>query len=764
MNYKKHVIISGAVIAILAAMLVWLQTGLATTTLTMATTAVAPLSLLIWLFYSVSARRQWRLNHARAELSSSEQARLQAEQRLKDHEQIQSMVDSHIHGFLIAGESGHILTCNPALGNMFGYQPDELIGQPLEILLPPHILPTHQGLFDGYIQAHPRPNLFATRPVKGRHRNGQLIDIELSLSPIKSSAGVEVAATVVDIAGRLEKEREIRTFATAFQEAGEAMLILNPQMQILHVNESFKRMTGLTDPDLPLLTCADFLENSHRSGHFSVQKNFFNEHSEWSGQHVAIHKDGSRFPIQLSVCTSTGPHNQVEHLIMSFIDISELEDANRQLEKLALHDCLTGLPNRVLLKRLVEAAINRCGRRQNRFALMFIDLDNFKYINDAFGHMAGDEVLIKVAELLQGSLRSDDTVARLGGDEFVVIVEGLEQDDAVLQVSHKIMKKLNVPFSIRGESVRVTASIGICVYPTDGHDYDTLLRNADASMYRAKDSGKAGFHFYKQGYDREYAELIKLDFELHQAIETDQLYLVYQPQYDLISEEVVGVEALVRWNHPERGKILPNVFLPIAEKMSLLPALEEWVFRHACQQARQWQDSGVNFRKMAVNVTGARLQKGSFHNEFSHILQDTGCDPLSIEIEITEDFIVQRSEQSLRELNGIRALGITIAIDDFGTGYSSLSYLKDLPIDKLKIDRSFIQDLHLDSGSQKIITALVALARGLDLRIIAEGVENPEQVRFLIGKGCNEVQGFLYSQPVEAHEIEAQLGYVHALH
>jgi len=440
--------------------------------------------------------------------------------------------------------------------------------------------------------------------------------------------------------------------------------------------------------------------------------------------------------------------------LYSFIDISDIKANQLKLEKLAHHDTLTGLPNRVLFAEAVEQAIARAERRQLCFAMLFIDLDNFKYVNDGLGHHAGDQLLIKVAELIRSVLRKEDLVARLGGDEFVVLLQDIRDVDDVIRLTNKLLAKLEVPFNIKEETVRVTASAGICVYPDDGHNYETLLRKADAAMYQAKDIGKNTHCFSSEDIGQHSAKLLKLDYELHKAIQSQQLFLSYQPQIDLKTGNLCGVEALVRWLHPELGVVPPCDFLPVAEKTGLLASLEHWVLSTACKQARDWHDRGFRFGRMAINLSGTRLEKGEFATEVMDILRHTGCRGSDIELEITEDFIMQRATSALDELQYLREQGITLAIDDFGTGYSSLAYLRRLPVDKLKIDKSFITELTYASESEEIVMAVIALAKSLKLTVTAEGVEYPAQAELLRKKGCDTVQGFHFDKPLTVTDFE----------
>ncbi|GAB6059250.1 EAL domain-containing protein [Desulfonatronum parangueonense] len=430
--------------------------------------------------------------------------------------------------------------------------------------------------------------------------------------------------------------------------------------------------------------------------------------------------------------------------------ITERKQAH--LYYLAHYDALTGLPNRLLFRDRLLQACNSADRNGHMVALLFLDLDRFKLINDTLGHGVGDLLLKKVAALLRESIRKKDTVARLGGDEFTIILDDVDSMQNVALVAQKILHFIAQPFILEGNEVVVTTSIGLAFYPTDARDAEELQKNADAAMYHAKGSGKNNFQFYTAKMNELIANRLSLENKLRRAVEENQLLLHYQPQVELSTGRVVGVEALLRWNHPVEGFIPPLAFIPLAEELGLMASIGEFVLREACMQNKRWQDQGI-YVCMAVNLAGWQLEQPDFAETVGRILRDTGLDPRCLELELTEKVLMKNIDQALRTLNELGKMGVLAAIDDFGTGYSSLSYLLNLPIDTLKIDKCFIQSIGRQEDGATIATAVIALARSLKLSVVAEGVETEEQRQFLSEQGCDFIQGYLFSRPMAAPDL-----------
>lgn len=446
------------------------------------------------------------------------------------------------------------------------------------------------------------------------------------------------------------------------------------------------------------------------------------------------------------------------HLVISHEDITERRRSAQKIVFLATHDALTSLPNRALFSERAIRSIARSRETGAGLALLFIDLEQFKRLNDVQGHMIGDAALVAVAAELRALIGVDDTVARLGGDEFVVILTGREDAAvAATRFATDIKARLGRPLHVTGRDISLTASVGISLFPAHGDSVEELLRHADAAMYVAKSRGRNDFVFFLPEMGAEAAQRLDLESHLAQALALDQLELHYQPQVQLASGRTVGMEALLRWRHPSWGMVPPATFIPIAEEAGLILTIGEWVLRTACAQNRSWQEAGLPRLPVAVNISPAQLRQAGFVESVSRILAETGLDPDCLELEITESMVMSRTESTIAQLDGLRALGVLLSIDDFGTGYSNLSYLTAFPLDRLKIDRSFIRDLPSDPNASSIVGAIMAMGRSLGLLIMAEGVETAEQADFLRGIGCEGAQGFLYGAPTDAAAFETLL-------
>ena len=459
---------------------------------------------------------------------------------------------------------------------------------------------------------------------------------------------------------------------------------------------------------------------------------------------------------------------EIEYLAVSFNDMAEnletrtaelLEEiterkrAEETIRHRAYHDALTGLPNRALFTDRLTVARAQARRTGQMLAVMFLDLDRLKVVNDTAGHPEGDGLLKSVAQQLEGLVREGDTVARVGGDEFTVLLPGITRVDSAVEVAERILKALRRTWALGGHEFHVTASIGITVYPTDGDDPETLLRNADIAMYRAKEEGGNGYQLYTPAMKSRITERLALENGLRKGLERGEFVVYYQPQVNIRTGKIVGAEALVRWQQPERGLTLPMEFIPVAEESGLIVPLGEWVLRAACAQNKAWQKAGLPPIRVAVNLSARQFQRRDLTETVAHVLEETGLEPRYLELEITESAAIQDVDFTVAMLGRLQEMGIQIAIDDFGTGHSSLGYLKRFPIDVLKIDRSFVHDLTGDPGAAEIATTIIAMAHNLKLKVIAEGVETQEQLAFLRQQRCDEMQGFLFSKPAPAEDF-----------
>ncbi|MGQ9425668.1 putative bifunctional diguanylate cyclase/phosphodiesterase [Gilvimarinus sp. F26214L] len=473
------------------------------------------------------------------------------------------------------------------------------------------------------------------------------------------------------------------------------------------------------------------------------------------------HKDGTLHTYLMLKFPLRDEEGQIFSVCSICTDITErkmAEDAVREqqsrLNFMAFHDVLTGLPNRSLFYDRLNHGLCRAQRNGGKLALMMIDVDRFKSVNDTLGRNAGDQFLKAVARKVAGTLRKMDTVARIGGDEFIVILEGIKDVADARQVANKLLRQLAQPSVIDNEMVQTSASIGISVFPQDGNAADELLKRADIAMHKAKESGKNNYLYYTEGMDSSAVKFLVVEKDLRTAIEEGQLCLYYQPQVDLQTGDLVGVEALVRWNHPERGLIAPSHFIPLAEETGLIVPLGEWLLREAGAQQKRWMESGKYVGKIAVNLSPRQLRQRNFVERLGEILEEIDLPPKYLELEITETSAMEHAGETVSMLTQLNQMGLSLAIDDFGTGYSSLAYLKRFPIQKLKIDRSFIHDIHTDQNDASIANSIIGLAHNMQLNVVAEGVENELQASWLRKRGCDQAQGYLYAQPIPPEKLE----------
>lgn len=441
------------------------------------------------------------------------------------------------------------------------------------------------------------------------------------------------------------------------------------------------------------------------------------------------------------------------------LEISKRKEIEKNLEHQAYHDSLTGLPNRALVLDRIEHEMKHASRGKSNLAVLFLDLDNFKQINDSFGHSAGDTVLISISERLKHALREIDTIARLGGDEFIILLSDFRNVEDINDIVFKLFNAIKQPISIDNNEIFVTVSIGISVFPNDGANAEILLRNADAAMYRAKEKGLNAFEFYTEDMTERAFEKVLMISNLNRALEQKEFEVFYQPQYDSLKKQLVGLEALIRWHHPDIGFLLPATFLLTAEESGLIVMLDRWVMQKSLQQMKTWQEQGIEIGRLSLNLTMQQIDQPDFVEYLKKLLKDTGCPGESITFEITEGQLMKNPERTIEILNQLSQLGIKISVDDFGTGYSSLAYLKKLPVDTIKIDREFIRDIPTDEDDASIIKAMIALAKSMRIDILAEGVETSEQLKFLTAEGCHLIQGNYLSQPLKASDIAGNICY-----
>ncbi len=554
-----------------------------------------------------------------------------------------------------------------------------------------------------------------------------------------------------------ERNARLRVWAKVFESGTEAMLITDPASRIIEVNDTFTRITGYTRDEAVGQTPRLLNSGHHDAAFYRAMWESLTRTGAWAGEIWNRRKDGSVYPEWLSITAAHDENGQITNYVSAFSDISERKAYEVRLRHLAEYDPLTKLPNRTLLRDRLTHAIGLAARKGGKIAVLFLDLDRFKNINDSLGHAIGDQMLIEAARRLRSAVRGSDTVSRLGGDEFVLLLTELETPDHAAHVAEKLLQVVAEPFSLEGHELNVTPSIGIALFPEDGADPDALLKNADTAMYHAKEKGRNNFQFFAPAMNVRVSEHLALENGLRQALTRNELALHYQPQFDLASGRLIGYEALMRWHSPTLGTVPPGKFIPIAEESGLIQPLGQWALNEACRQNAQWRADGLPVQPVAVNLSAVQFRHGNIVALIEQALRNSGLPPALLEVEVTESVLMEDIEQVAQTLQRIKRLGITLAIDDFGTGYSSLSYLKRIRFDKLKIDRSFINGLPDAADDAALTVAIIGMAANLGLGTIAEGVETEAQRDFLRRHGCRQVQGYLYARPLDAAALAERL-------
>jgi diguanylate cyclase (GGDEF)-like protein/PAS domain S-box-containing protein len=556
-----------------------------------------------------------------------------------------------------------------------------------------------------------------------------------------------------DVAFRQQQRAEVTLSCT-----GDAVLTTDTSGQVTELNPAAETLTGWTSEDAIGRKLGDVFQIIDSVTRQPVQDLLFTVANPESSalllaNRLLIRRDGCEVAIEDSAAHTRDRHGNISGAVTVFHDVSAARAKTLELSHRAQHDFLTDLPNRVLLNDRINQAISFAERYSKQLAVMFVDLDYFKKINDAFGHAIGDKLLQSVATRLVSCVRRSDTVSRLGGDEFAVLLSQVERAEDAVFIAKKILSALAAPYSVDQKRLDINASIGVSTYPGDGQDAETLIQKADTAMYDAKKLGRNSYQFFKADMQARVLERLRLESGLRSALGRDELRLNYQPKIDLKTGEITGVEALLRWHHPDRGLIPPSQFIPIAEESGLIVPIGQWVLLEACRQARAWMDAGLPPVRVAVNVSALQFMAKDFLSSVRAVLISTGVDPHNLELELTETVLMQDAESAVDKLHALKAIGVQLAVDDFGIGYSSFSYLRRFPLDALKVDRTFIKDLSADAGAATIVTAMINIGKSLHHRVIAEGVETREQVDFLQKQGCGEGQGYFFCHPVIAEKF-----------
>ncbi|HWJ95341.1 MAG TPA: EAL domain-containing protein [Telluria sp.] len=631
---------------------------------------------------------------------------------------------------------------NNASAELFGVPVGEALGKPFDSLV------THldQQEFEDTLASiwrlgKPSP----PRDWRVRLRDGSERWLYSSHFPVvRGGLEEQIFCMEMDITRRKELEAALERASQVFENSRDAIVVVDREFKVVALNHAYVELSGFTQDDL-----IGHILPSLRLGvrDRTVDEQIWaevNRHGHWEGEIESVRSNGQRFPAEVAITAMSDVQRRLTSYMIAIEDITERKRNEEAARHQAEHDPLTGLPNRVLFLDRLHQALATARRQHNRFALMFLDLDRFKLINDTMGHAAGDDVLKEVALRLTHCVRGVDTVSRLGGDEFVVLLADIGGVDQAAHVASAVMQAVARPMRADGQDVSLSVSIGIAICPSDGSDQQTLLKHADVAMYHAKQQGRNEFRFFSPEMNAHVVERVLMENQLRRALARHEFELEYQPEVDISTGRTIGVEALIRWRHPERGVLLPQEFIQVAEESGLIVPIGEWVLGEACRQARAWRDEGFPV-VVAVNLSNVQF----IHNNLVHCvdeaLERSGLEPQYLDLEITESIIMNGDAGTVRTVQSLRSRGINLTIDDFGTGYSSLSNLRRFPLSKLKIDRSFVDDITSAPADAAMIPAIIAVARSLKLRVIAEGVETVEQLRFLQQHGCDEYQGYYAS-------------------
>ncbi|MFZ2404511.1 MAG: EAL domain-containing protein [Methylobacter sp.] len=550
----------------------------------------------------------------------------------------------------------------------------------------------------------------------------------------------QVLMTLTDITRQKQSEGKLSMASVIFNNIGEGIFVTDKEKKIISINEAFTAITGFTHQDV-YGKSADFLHGKKNIVKNDEELNIYTGYlNSWQGEIWRRHKSSMDFPSWTTVSEVKDSSGEIAHYVHVFMDITHFKKAQDHLGFLAYHDPLTKLPNRLLLKDRIDHSLQNALREGSQAAVLFLDLDRFKGINDTYGHAVGDGLLREAAKRIKNLVRKEDTVSRYAGDEFVVFMENIPDAKNPAKLAQKLIDTFNAPVYIKGYRLKISTSVGISLFPQDGHDTDTLIRNADAAMYRAKKEGRNNFQYYSLELTSEAFEKMSLERALRQSLERHELILYYQPQVCLKTGKLVGVESLVRWMHPQLGLMSPKQFIPIAEECGFIVALGEWVLQNACMQMRRWLDEGLQINKMVVNVSALQFLRSDFVATVERILHLSGLDPSYLELELTGGGFMDNSEQFIKALNQLVASGIDLTVDDFGVGCFSFNNLKRIPVKKLKINNSFVVDVLNNADDEDIARAMIALGHGLHLQVIAMGIESRAQQNRLMDLGCDEGQ------------------------
>lgn len=648
---------------------------------------------------------------------------------------------------VVISQGGYIVFANPRASAILGARkPDDLLGR--------HIMnfvhPDYHSIAEQRIQQIMQGGSVAVMEQQFVRVDGELVDVEVCSVMVAYDGKPSLQSVFLDITSRKQADEDSRFKSMLLDRATDSVFVHDLSGKFVYVNEAAYKDRGYTKEELMAMSLQD-LNSPESAKHVAERVSLVKKQGSAIIEATHIKKDGTLMPVEVHAMLIE--RNGKEFLVGIARDMTERKLAEEKAEYLAYYDSLTGLPNRLLLNDRLSLALAHAHRSKEMLSLMYLDLDSFKTINDTLGHDMGDRLLRDVAERLQRCLREGDTVARIGGDEFVVLLPQISSTDDVAKVAEKVIEQLKPSFDYDGRELHITTSIGITLYPHDGSDVQTLFKNAEVALYRAKEQGRNNYQLYTSSMNAKAFERLALENSLRKALERKEFRVFYQPQINLDTGEIVGMEALIRWQHPDLGLVAPAQFIPLAEDTGLIVEIGEWVLRTACQQNKAWQAEGYPAVRVSVNLSARQFQQQEMVEMVERVLKDTKLAPEYLELEITESAVMQDAVRAIEILHELNKHGIKVAIDDFGTGYSSLSYLKNFPINRLKIDKVFVHTITTDKNDAAIVAAIIAMSHNLKLKAVAEGVETIEQLDFLRALDCDEMQGYLFSRPICPEDV-----------
>ena len=670
-------------------------------------------------------------------------------------EHVRAIMDNVADGIITINTDGIVETYNAAAEKLFGYSATEVIGNNVKMLMPEPFYSHHDEYLRRYNNSGEKRCIGkGFREVEGQRKDGSIFPMDLSISEMEVSGRKLYIGLSRDATERKSIEEEMTKLSSAVEQTADSVIITDKNGSIEYVNSGFENSTGYTRKEVVGRTPNLLKSGLLKADFYKTLWSTILSGKVFRGVMVNLKKNGTPYYEEKTITPLLDARGDITHFVSTGKDITDRMRTQERLDFLAHHDTLTTLPNRLLFMDRLTQSLNHAKRHDNLVALMFLDLDRFKNINDTLGHPVGDSLLQELSSRLQKHLRDEDTIARLSGDEFAILLNDVQNLDDIPLIANKLLHQVGKPFMIEGRELFVTSSIGVAIYPADGDNPDTLLRNADTAMYQAKNKGRDNFCFYTPNMNAMAEQQLTLETQLRRALERNEYKLLYQPQFNVRQKpRMVGTEALLRWQHPTEGCLGPNEFITLMEDTNMIQSVGEWVLYTACRQQRIWQDQYQKQQRVAVNISPRQLTNSDFFGQIQRVLKETGLPPQQLCLEITENALLGDDPYIIETLHDLTATGIQIALDDFGTGFSSLSHLRQFPISCLKIDQSFVNNIPTEKDDSELTKAIVSLGNNLSLNVIAEGVETKAQLTALKAMGCGNVQGYYFSHPLDAEQV-----------